>query len=196
MYEVYKHEVAHGGGVISRNWRFYWEVDNQSGRQPSQIAQDLADELASINGWWFNFRIFWPPNARCHAYRFQRLLPDKSAWWDLYQEYRNDGRLLPYSVDTPQIKCNVNWVCEQQHRERGRTELDCINQEWLLNDTVHDGLLFGPSFWAELHVEPKQTAWGDTFWPTHLDADAQYKRIISYWLDRRQRTRRQNWRKS
>lgn len=194
--EYYKHEFGCKHDARNFQWRWYWEVNNTSGRNPQQIVGDIDQELSSLLGWWDQFRLWWAPRSRCNLFRFQRLLPSKSGWIDLYQEHKNDLDNAFREVNASQVACKINWICDGQVRERPSTMLRMIWTELLDDDQINEPFIPVFRIWCELSSQPFSTAYGDEFYHVHFDVNAIFHRIVGFWRDSRQRTRRINWRRS
>lgn len=195
MIQHYKHEIVRAWKQHRKYWRFYWEVNNTSGRSAEQISADIAEELGGVLGWWQYFRFFWPQGSECHGFRFQRLTPDRSDWCDLFWTYRNDGNSLPIAHAANQVKVNVNWVCQNGHRERCRTEIDSLVTAMLKGDEVVDDFTQPLQDWVDLTLGSHVTSSGDEFRFAHLDINGQFLPIVAGWIDWRMRSRQPDWRK-
>jgi len=193
--EVYKHEIGTTVNTHPQDWRFYWEVQNLSGRNPMQIGFDIAAALEGILGWFSAIRSFWPVGSKCQCYRIRRMTPTLSQWNDMYYAFNDYGGRTFLGYGTSGAKINMRWVVNSDRIHNARTEFRYFDPTSFKSDSLVGQYVDVCKAFGDLHVTTHTTAFGDTFVPVILGSDAQYHRVVAYWIDTRTSFRHTNRRR-
>lgn len=190
MIQIFKHEIAANYRGRLQIWTFYWRVNVISGRNDKQVANDIADALEGILGWFQRFRALWDQTAFCRRYRLRRVDTPGYHWQDLYWRFVTYTGVAITRVGAIELRCVVRWFTDPQVKGAAATHLGMI-----VFDAMNSGIITGlypaaANEWAVRHYEEKVTAYGDTFKPVIRDVAGNWCDIIDHFTDRREATSR------
>lgn len=183
--QVYKMEVGTTLGPFNRDWTFYWQVGNQSGRSGVEICGDLAQQLA-VDSVWFSFlRELWGHEQSCRLFRIRRVWPNIESWVDFYWRFRHLRGHLGSQVGSYSQRVRVMWFTDRWEVRSPCSYFDVLAEYPIVENKFPPVQLQIVRGWASQHALMYTTAFGDQFRAAILDRFGNYSPIISYTVDQR-----------
>jgi len=192
--EVYKMEVGTTLGYFNRDWTFYWQVGNLSGRDPIEIAGDLGQLLGLDSQWFTSMRFLWGSEQKCRLFRIRRVWPALDFWNDYYYRFRHLGGQAGSTIGPFSVRTRIMWFTDRWEVRSPCTYFDSLGQYPIVNNQMDFAQHFQLTVWALQHTEIRTTPHGDQLRPCILDKFGNYSPILSSQVDRRiVSTRRHLW---
>ncbi len=192
--QIYKHEVGTTLGYFNRDWTFYWQVGNHSGRNPTEIAGDLAQLLAIDTNWFGGLRELWGHEQSCRLFRIRQVWSTIKTWEDFYWRFRHLRGHIGSSIGPYNLRIRVQWFTDRWEVRSPCSYFDLLSEYPIVDNQFPNLWVQIVGGWASQHAEIKTTAFGDQVRPAILDQFGNYSPIIAFNVDRRPvATRRHLW---